>query len=365
MKLSVNKDVLLEGLQKVQTVVSTRSTLPVLYNVYLKADKDRLWLTATDLEVTVRTSVEAKISRSGGTTLPAKRLFQIAKELPANDIELDVDDKDATTIQAGSSYYRIFGISEDEFPPMPKFQGDKVYSLKQGLFKNMLQATHYAASNDESRPMLNGVLLSFKDNKLSVVATDGRRMAMWEQEEEGISSALEGEWTVPTKTVQELLRSLKTEGDVRIQISENQISLEIDNFHLISKLVDHSYPNFRQVIPKGSDERISLERELVLNAVRRVALLLTDRNVPVTLRFTKGHLEVSAIVNDVGEAKEKVAIKYSGKDITVAFNPDFLMEPLRNLVSDEVTLEVSDDLSPGVLRNDQPFLYVLMPMRVK
>ncbi|MCZ7591758.1 MAG: DNA polymerase III subunit beta [Kiritimatiellae bacterium] len=365
MKLSVNKDALLEGLQKVQAIVSTRSTLPVLYNVYLKADQDRLWLTATDLEVTIRTSVEAKIARSGGTTLPAKRVFQIFKELPTNEIELDVDDKDAATIQSGSAYYKIFGISEDEFPPMPKFSGDKVYSISQKLFKNMLQSTHYAASSDESRPMLNGVLLSFKDGKLNVVATDGRRMAMWEQEEESISPAMEGEWIVPTKTVQELLKSLKPEGDVRIQISDNQISLEFDNMHLISKLVDHSYPNFRQVIPQGSDERITLERELVMNAVRRVALLLTDRNTPVTLRFTKGHLEVSAIVNDVGEAKEKVAIKYSGKEITVAFNPDFLMEPLRNLASDEVTLDVSDDLSPGVLRNDQPFLYVLMPMRVK
>ncbi|HMP75311.1 MAG TPA: DNA polymerase III subunit beta [Kiritimatiellia bacterium] len=364
MKLTVNKDAVLEGLQKVQSIVSTRSTLPVLYNVYLKAEKDRLWLTSTDLEVTVRTSVDAKVARTGGTTLPARRVFSIFKELPVNEIEIDVDDKDVASIRAGASFFKILGISEDEFPPLPKFQGNRTYSLEQKLFKNMLQSVHYAASTDETRPMLNGVLLSFKGGKLNVVATDGRRMAMWEQDLE-VSRELEGEWIVPTKTVNELLKTLKDEGDVRIQVSENQISFEHDSLLVISKLVDHTYPNFRQVIPQGTDERISLERELVFNAVRRVALLLNDRSNSITLHFTKDHLEISAVASDIGEGKEKVAIKYRGKDITVAFNPDFLMDPLRNLSGDEVGFELSDELSPCLIRNDKPFLYVLMPMRVK
>jgi DNA polymerase-3 subunit beta len=364
MKLTVNKDAVLEGLQKVQSIVSTRSTLPVLYNVYLKAEKDRLWLTSTDLEVTVRTSVDAKIARTGGTTLPARRVFSIFKELPANEIEIDVDDKDTASIRAGASFFKILGISEDEFPPLPKFQGNRAYTVEQKLFKSMLQATHYAASTDETRPMLNGVLLSFKGGKLCVVATDGRRMAMWEQEME-ISREQEGEWIIPTKTVNELLKSLKDEGDLKIQVSENQVAFEYDSLLVISKLVDHTYPNFRQVLPGGAEERISLERELVLNAVRRVALLLNDRSNAITLHFAKDHLEISAVASDIGEAKEKVAIKYRGKDITVAFNPDFLMDPLRNLDGDEVAVELSDELSPCLIRNDKPFQYVLMPMRVK
>lgn len=364
MKLTVNKDAVLEGLQKVQSIVSTRSTLPVLYNVYLRAEKDRLWLTSTDLEVTVRTSVDAKVMRTGGTTIPARRIFSIFKELPTNDIDIDVDDKNAASIRAGASFFKILGISEDEFPPLPKFQGNRNYSLEQKTLKVMLQSTHYAASTDETRPMLNGVLLSFKDSKLSVVATDGRRMAMWEQEMD-INRELEGEWIVPTKTVHELLKSLKDEGDVRIQVADNQISFDYDNLLVISKLVDHTYPNFRQVIPAGSDERISLERELVLNAVRRVALLLNDRTHSVTLHFTKDQLEISAVATEIGEAKEKIGIKYRGKDITVAFNPDFLMDPLRNLSSDEVRFELSDELNPCLIRSDKPFLYVLMPMRIK
>ncbi len=364
MKLTVSKDAILDGLQKTQSIISTRSTLPVLYNVYLKAEQDRVWLTSTDLEVTVRTAVAAKVSRTGGTTLPARRIFSIFRELPVNEIEIDVDDRDVATIRAGASFYKINGISEDEFPPLPKFQGNRIYSLEQAAFKSMLQATHYAVSTDESRPMLSGVLLSFKGGKLSVVATDGRRMAMWEQESE-FGSDMEGEWTVPTKTVGELLKLLNTEGQIRIQVAESQISFEFDNLLMISKLVDHAYPNFRQVIPQGSDERISLERELVLHAVRRVALLLTDRSGSITLSFSKDHLDVSAMAVDVGEAKERVAIKYSGKDVSVAFNPDFLLDPLRNLSSDEVSFEVSDELSPCLIRNDKPFLYVLMPMRIK
>ena len=292
------------------------------------------------------------------------RRSPIFKELPANEIEIDVDDKDTASIRAGASFFKILGISEDEFPPLPKFQGNRAYTVEQKLFKSMLQATHYAASTDETRPMLNGVLLSFKGGKLCVVATDGRRMAMWEQEME-ISREQEGEWIVPTKTVNELLKSLKDEGDLKIQVSENQVAFEYDSLLVISKLVDHTYPNFRQVLPGGAEERISLERELVLNAVRRVALLLNDRSNAITLHFAKDHLEISAVASDIGEAKEKVAIKYRGKDITVAFNPDFLMDPLRNLDGDEVAVELSDELSPCLIRNDKPFQYVLMPMRVK
>lgn len=364
MKLIVNKDVVLEGLQKVQSIVATRSTLPVLYNVYLKAEKDKLWLTATDLEVTVRTSVDAKVSRTGGATLPARRLFSIFRELPANDIEIDVDDKDVAAIRSGASFFKIIGISEDEFPPLPKFQGSRSYSLDQKLFKAMLSSTHYAASRDETRFILNGVLLSFKGGKLHLVATDGRRMAMWEQDLES-SREMDGDWVVPSKTVSELLKSLKDEGDLKIQVSDSQIAFEFDSMLVISKLIEGTYPNFRQVIPPKSDERVVLERELLLNAIRRVALLVSDKSNSITLAFGKDNVEISAVAADIGEAKEKVAVKYRGKEIAISFNPEFLMDPLRNLAADEVSLDFTDELSPGVLRSDKPFLYVIMPMRVK
>ena len=364
MKLVVNKDVMLEGLQKVQSIVGSRTTLPILYNVFLKADKDRLTMAATDLEVSVRTSVEAKVTRAGGTTLPARRVFSIFRELPANEIEMDVDDKDTATIRAGTAVFRIIGISEDEFPPLSSFQGGRQYSLDQKAFKTMLACTHFAASSDESRYILNGVLLSFRAGKLTVVATDGRRMAHFEQEVEFLKEA-EGDWVVPSKAVNELLKNLGDEGTVKIHVTENQAAFEFQNLVVITKLLEGTYPNFKQVIPSHCEERVTLERESLLSAIRRVALLVSDKSNSVTLSFSKNKLLISAVSPEVGEATESLPVKYTGKDISVSFNPEFLVDPLRAVEVDEVSMEMSDELSPGVMKCAKPFIYVLMPMRVK
>jgi DNA polymerase-3 subunit beta len=367
MKLTVNKDVLLEGLQHVQSIVGMRTTLPILYNVYLKAEKDRLTLTTTDLEVSVRTSVEAKIARAGGTTLPARRVFSIFRELPTPEIEIEVDDKDLAVIKSGTSLFKINGLSEDEFPPLPKFQGGKSYVLDQKMLKEMLTMTHYAASNDESRYILNGVHFSFRDGKLTMVATDGRRMAHYEQEAEFLKEA-EGEWTVPNKAVVELLKTIGDEGTAKIQVTENQVAFEYGTILLISKLLEGTYPNFKQVLPQSSEnrERIAVpSREDFLNAIRRVALLVNDKSNSVTLTFGKDRVVILASSPEIGEAKEDVAVKYRGKEITVAFNPDFISDPLKNLKGPEFAFELGDELSPGLIKTDTPFLYVLMPMRVK
>ena len=378
MKLIVNKDVILDGLQKVQSVVGSRTTLPILYNVCWKTEKDQVTLTATDLELTVRTEIKIakgpdaaksessalKISRTGGTTLPARKLYSIIAALPVSEIEIDVSDKDVATIRAGASKFSIIGISEDEFPALQKFKEKKTFKLDQGHLKRMLLATNYAASADESRAILNGVLLSFRGEKLTVVATDGRRMAHYELEMD-IPKESEGDWVVPSKAVAELLRTLKDEGPLEIQVSDNQISFEFDTLLIVSKLIEGTYPNFRQVIPGSCEERISIPREELLSAVYRVSLLVSDKSNPITLSFKKNKLEVNGVAQDVGDAEDSVTIKYTGKEITISFNPDFLMDPLKNLTCEEVALELTDELSPGVLKGDTPFLYVLMPMRVR
>jgi len=363
MKLVTSKEHILEGLQKVQSGISARSTLPILNNVHLRTEGGKLELTATDLEVSVQTTCDAKINREGGTTLPARRLFSIIKELPLSDIEISVDDKDVATIKSGSSVFKIIGISEEEFPPVPEFEGHRTFSLEQATFKKMLAATHYAASTEESRYILNGVLLSFRDDKLTVVATDGRRMALYEHAME-FSEQSAGELVIPNKTINELIKTLGVEGNIKIMASENQAAFAFDNMHIITKLVDGTFPNFRQVIPSQCEERVSIERESLLTSIRRVSLV-SDKTSSVTLSFEKNQVNISSISAEVGEASESVAIKYSGKAIAIAFNPDFIMDCLRNLTSDEVAIEFSDELSPGVLKCDAPFLYVLMPMRIR
>ncbi len=363
MNLTVNKDAILEGLQKVQAIVNPRTTLPILSNVLLKVDQGRLWLSTTDLEVSVRTGMDATVVKSGGTTLPARRLLSIFRELPSHEIEIEVDDKDVASIRCGNSFFKLVGMSEEDYPSMPRFEGGKSSTLDKAVVRTMLQKTAYAASNDESRYVLNGVLLSFKGEKLVVVATDGRRLALVEQEIE-FPQESEGDMILPSKTVNELIKTLAGEGSLTIKATDTQIAFEFDDMLIVSKLIDGTYPNFRQVIPGQSDERIAIEREGLLTAVRRVALMTVDQSNSVKLAFRKNQLEITAITPDVGEAREVLPIKYAGKDISIAFNPEFLMAPLRSLSGDEVFAEVSDELSPGVFKSNEPFLYVLMPMRL-
>ena len=363
MKFSISKEALLEGLQKVQHVVSTRSTLPILSNVLLVAKNGRLTFTTTDLDVGITGSVEAKIEKEGATTLPAKRLVNIVRELPASEVEISVDSKNVASIQSGPSFFKIIGLGQDDFPPLPDFEGAKEFRMPQPLLRDGLKKTSYAISTDETRYVLNGIYTSFREGKLTLVATDGRRLAMVENDLD-FPASHETDVIVPTKAVQELQRLLGDTGEVLIRLSDSQISLSIGDHLLISKLIEGNYPNYRQVIPGDSTERVELPRESVFDTVRRVSLLSSDKSNSVKLVFGSNTVEVTANSPDVGEARETMEVQYSGKPMQIAFNPEFLMAPLRNLESETVYLDLIDEMSPGVIRIDGSFLYVIMPMRV-
>jgi len=363
MKLRCTKEKFLDGLQQVQNVVSTRSTLPILSNVLIRAGREGVFLTTTDLDLAVRCSVEAVVVREGSVTLPARRLFTIVRELAHSDVEIDVDEKNIATIESGGSHFRIVGIPESDFPQLPKLEGAKSFSVEQKTLRDALKKTSYAMSGDETRYVLNGILLSLKEDKMAVVATDGRRLALVEYELD-LPKGTKGELLIPSKTVSEILHLLKDKGSVTVSFTENQISFEMDGTLLISKLVEGVYPNYRQVIPGETKERVSLERETFHQAVRRAALLVSEKNHAVKLSFSKNNLSISANSPDVGESRESLAINYKGPNISIGFNPDFLTDPLKNLENDEIFFELTDELSPGVMRIKDPFLYVIMPMRV-
>jgi DNA polymerase-3 subunit beta len=364
MKLTIDKASLLAGLQNVQNVVSVRSTLPILSNALLSAEEGGLVISATDLEVSVRCKVAAEIEKGGSTTIPVRRLSSIVRELPESSIEFEVDDKNQASVTCGSSFFKIVGMAGEEFPPMPAAEeGSFCYHLDQGVFREMLKKTAYAASTDETRYVLNGVLLSFKEGKLTMVATDGRRLALVESEVEFPEEA-EANMILPSKAVNELQHVLKDEGDLRIFAKENQIIFEFDDIMVASKLIDGTYPNFRQVIPAQCEERVAVEREALLTALKRASLITADKASATKLTFENNNLVIVTSTPDVGEARETIPIKYTGKSITVAFNPDYMMDPLKNLANDEIAVELTDNLSPGVIKCDIPFLYVLMPMRV-
>src|SRR6201990_561292 len=362
MKFSVTKEKLLEALQQVQNVVSTRTTLPILSNVLLQANETELHLTTTDLDVGVRGTCEAHVDKAGATTLPARRFFTITRELPSSEIQIDVDGKNAASIRSGQSFFKILGLPEDEFPPLPKFEDAKVVTMRQEDLRDGLRKTSYAISTDETRYVLNGVLFSFKDNKLTLVATDGRRLAMAEIELE-FPRSHEADLIVPTKAVTELQRLLTDDGDVKVSMGSGQIAFDLNKTLLVSKLIEGNYPNYRQVIPGEAKERVKLEREMFLHSLRRVSLLASEKSHSVKLNFSKNNLDITANTPEVGEAKESLAVNYKGKDFNIAFNPEFLMDPLKNIEADEIFFDFIDELSPGVIKYARPFLYVIMPMR--
>ncbi len=368
MNLTIAKDQLINGLQAVQNVVSTRSTLPILSNVLLRAEGDRLELTATDLDVTVACSVEAKVAKPGATTVPVKKLFGIVRELTNSEIELEVDDKNTTSIRSGASFYKVNGLSADEFPPMPKFKDDKKVVLNQETVRGMMKKTSFAISTDESRYVLNGIFFSFKDHKMTMVATDGRRLALVDEEVD-VSEQSKGEFIVPAKAVAEMNRLLQEKGELEIRYTDNQsaFSLKDDkgfSVLIITKLIEGNYPNYRQVIPNEVKERVSLVREEFLHALKRAEIMTSEKSNSVKLSFTQNNLAITANSPEVGEARESLAINYKGKEMAIAFNPKYLIDPLNALSTDEVFIELIDELSPGVLKINGPFLYVVMPMRL-
>jgi len=368
MNLTIAKEQLLAGLQSVQNVVSSRSTLPILSNVLLRAEGNRLELTATDLDVTVCSSVEASVKKGGATTLPVKKLVGIAKELASQEIDLEVDDKSFCSVRAGSSFFKIRGLGPEEFPPMPKFKDDKKLSLPQEKIRSMLKKTSFAISTDESRYVLNGIFFSLKEHKLTMVATDGRRLSLVDEEVE-VATGSQGEFIVPAKAVNELTRLLQDKGEVEITFSDNQAAFTLKDekgktILLISKLIEGNYPNYRQVIPAETRERVTMAREELFHALRRAEIMTSEKQNSVKLSFGKNSLAITANTPDVGEARETMAINYKGKEMSIAFNPTYIIEPLSALDTDEVYLELIDELSPGVLKINGPFLYVVMPMRL-
>ena len=367
MNISITKEQIIAGLQAVQNVVSTRTTLPILSNVLIRAEGSHVEFTATDLDVTVACKVEAKVSKPGATTLPVKKLFGIVRELHG-EIEIDTDEKNLTSIRSGSSFFKIHGLAADEFPPLPEFKDDKKVTQPQENIRAMIRKTSFAVSTDESRYVLNGIFFSLKEGKMTLVATDGRRLALVDEEVE-ISEQSAGEFIVPAKAINELNRLLQDKGEVELKFGENQASFALKNetgfsVLLITKLIEGNYPNYRQVIPGEAKERIAVGREELVQALRRAEIMTSEKANSVKLSFGNNLLTITANSPEVGEARETMAINYKGKELAIAFNPRYLIDPLNALTEDEIFIELIDELSPGVVKINGPFLYVVMPMRL-
>lgn len=369
MKITITKDQLLAGLQTVQSVISSRSSMPVLSNVYLSAENESLEIVGTDLDVTICAKVKAEVKRPGKTTLPAKRLFSIIKELNNDEISMTTDEENRSEFQSGAIKFKMYGISAESFPMFADFKSDKKVLLDQAKLTEVLKRTSFAASQDEVRQLLNGTFISFKEHKIVVVATDGRRLALVEEEVDALGKAV-GDIILPNKAVNEVSRLLTGKGKVEISFKENTAMFDLLNeetfpVKIVAKLVEGVYPNYRQVIPTESKYRVEFVREELLSAMKRAELMTSERQSSVKLSFTKNLVTVSSNTQEVGEFSENIAIKYDGDDFSIAFNPVYIIEPLSALTEDVVYFELTDEMSPGVIKINGPFIYVVMPMRLQ
>ena len=374
MKFKVNRDHFKTGLQQVLNVVGSRATMPILSNVLIQTEGDCILLTTNNLDMGISCRVQAEVLAQGSITLPVRRLADIVRDLPVLEVTIEATNNQQARITSGGVLYRIAGIPVEEFPALPSFEDERSYEFSQADLEQMLKSVCYAQSTDENRYILNGVYFSFAENKLTLVATDGRRLALISKDVE-VPETHAGNLILPAKTVAELMRLLGQGPDVKIAFNDRQVSFEIRlgeqaqaagltrSILLVSKIVEGSYPNYRQVIPKETEQRIKIERELFLAAVRRADKITNDKNKAVKLKISKNRLEITGQSAE-GDFQEPLTIAYEGPEVQVAFNPQFLIDPLCALVKDEVFFEFKDDLSPGVFKTLESFLCVIMPLRI-
>lgn len=366
MKFTISKTALVNGLSQVVGVVPNRSTLPILANVLIRTVGELVEFTANDLDTAICGGSPATVQEPGASALPARRLLAIAKELPSQEVTIEVSEKNVASIRCGQSFFKINGLPADEFPPIPEMKDAQEITIAQADLRDGLRKTMFAVSTDGTRYTLNGVLCEMAPTGATLVATDGRRLASVEvaADSPGSEIVMGGQIIIPTKCAAEILRLIGDIGNAQIEFNENQIKIKIGDVTLASKLIDGNYPNYRQVMPEKAEHRLTFSREELLSVVKRVSILSSEKTNSVRFALTAGNVEIASNTPDIGEARESIAVKYSGPEFAIAFNPEYLMQALRALSDSEIYLDLTDALTPAVIRLESSFLYVLMPMRI-
>jgi DNA polymerase-3 subunit beta len=364
MKIKVSKNALLMALQKVDSIVGTRSTLQILSNVFIQAVENKLILVTTDLDIRIKKEINAEVIEPGETTLPVKKFFEIARELLGDEVYLETE-QNHMTIRNGNAKFKLLGLPADDFPVPDKSSVIRSFTINQNELSRILNLISYAVKQDETRKSLNGILLSTSENNITSVATDGRRLALVERSLENFTGT-DGNVIIPIKSAKELGKLLGKTGSAIIEISANLVNFIMDNFTVMTtKIIEENYPNYRQVIPVAFSKNINVKKENFLSILRRVSTVVSERSSYVKVVFSKNKLEMSAASTEFGESCDFMEIEYDGPEVIISFNPIFLREPLEHIDSDNITIKMNDGYSPVALSNEDGFLYVVMPMRNK
>ncbi|MFH0912937.1 MAG: DNA polymerase III subunit beta [Candidatus Omnitrophota bacterium] len=362
MRFKTTKENLLKGIQRVQNVITSKSTLPILSNILIETQQNNLKLTATDLDIGISCAIPVETQEAGAITVPAKRFNDIIKDLPTEEVSINTKKNNLIIIETTTCQFKIMGLAPEDFPKLPEFKNVEVITLEQAALKQMLSLTTFAVSSDETRYILNGILFRIQHNTLTLVATDGKRLAVIEKT---LPRALEKniQIIVPLKTIQELNRNLEDEGELSLLVGYNQVLFDLNGAVIISRLIEGEFPDYQQVVPPVSENKVRIPREQFLWAVRRAALLSTVDYQAVKLEALKNKLVVSKSTPDIGESREEMAVEYKGKEMAIGFNPVYLIDVLKNLRDEEIEFELTDSEKPGVIRLGG-YVYIVLPMRL-
>ena len=371
MELVVRKSDLLRELQLFQGIVERKNTIPILANVLMEANDKEVRLLATDLEVGLRSRCAASVSSEGALTLPAKKLYEIIKALPETDIRIE-EDKGGVKVAADRFDSRMQTLPKEDFPTLPETGGTPSATLPRSAVKEMIAKTQFAITGEDTRYFLNGALFVLSREAMTLVATDGHRLALVTvgRDTTGVAKdEPEIRVILPKKTLWELAKLL-AEGDepIRYERGENHLFFDVGGRVLISRMIDGQFPAYERVIPKNNDKKIEFERDRLASALRRVALLSNERSRAVKFQIDKGKVEITSSSPELGEAKELLLVEYGGSPVQICFNAQYVLDFLNAVETDAVSLEFKDEMSQAVMHpvgaEGYDYTYVIMPMRI-
>src|SRR5919201_327036 len=363
MKLTCTREDLVSRLGIVSRAVSTRTTVQILAGILLRAENGELELAATDMELSLRTALEAQIEDGGAVVVPGRTLLDIARLLPADEVQIShIPEEGVVEIVCGAHRPRLHTYSAEDFPRLPEVDDADVFSVDaEALLETVAQVSR-SASRDESRPVLTGILARFEPGKLVMAATDSYRLAV--KETELIGSTQELEAIIPARALTELARITGSASQLDLGVHENQVAFRTDDAVLTTRRIDGQFPNVKQLLPEQFEHVVTLPRSELLDVVRRVSVM-AQRNSPLRLRFSDGEVEVSARTQDVGEAKESLPAPFTGDALEIGFNPEFLRDGIESVQSDEVQLKLISPLRPGLIQGESDdYSYLIMPIRL-
>lgn len=375
MELVVRKTDLLRELQLFQGIVERKNTIPILANVLLEANGGEVKMLATDLEVGLRSKCTATVSKGGSLTLPAKKLYEIIKALPETDVRIE-EDKGGVKVAADRFDSRMQTLPREDFPTLPEASGTVSAPLPRDVLRQMVAKTQFAITGEDTRYFLNGALFILRADSMSLVSTDGHRLAFITVPREKAKGAKasaepdENRVILPRKTLLELGRLLGEggEGDIRFERGENHLFFGVGDRLLISRMIDGQFPAFERVIPKNNDKHVEFDRDRLTSAVKRVALLSNERSRAVKFQIDKGRVEIASSSPEFGEAKEVLMVDYAAAPVTICFNAQYVLDFLGVVETDGVSLDFKDEMSQAVLKplgaEGYDYTYVIMPMRI-